>query len=216
MNGKDCFFSNTLSIVKNARIIPIIEVAYVDQIDTLLKLYHDAGFRTLEVKMNSAHSKQIIRKIQNLYPDTYILAGTCRSIEDIQNAQAMGVDIYVSPEFNEELITFCCLHNIPYIPSIDSEENLSIALSLGYAVIKFYHAENAGGIVFLRKTHIKYDIEFMASGGLTIDKIKSYCLEPNLAACCTSHISSIELLENNNWNKIINNINEVRNLLTEK
>jgi 2-dehydro-3-deoxyphosphogluconate aldolase / (4S)-4-hydroxy-2-oxoglutarate aldolase len=215
MKGNDLFFTKTLEIIKKCKIIPIIEVCSINQIGKLLELYNDAGFQSMEVKMCAPYSQHIIKEIKNKYPNTCIMAGTCTTIMDIKKAHLLGVDILVSPEFNESLINYCYKQNIPYIPNINSEQNLSTAYSLGYKVVKFYPADKIGGIDFLRKNQKKYDIQFMASGGLTLNKIQMYNKEPNIAACCTSHISSIKLLAKNDWYNICKNIVSAKNIIME-
>lgn len=204
--SKGCFEDNILKIVAASRVIPILDI--IDNFDyrRLVDNYYQYGFRTVEIRICSSHAKELVSYIQKNYPDIYIFAGTCLSVDDIDKARFMGLDILISPVFDNKLLEFCCLHNQQYIPCINSIETLNTAVSMGYSVLKFYPAEKCGGIEFLRQLQEKYDVRFMPSGGITIEKLPFYINEPNVAACCTSHISPFNLQEINDWQSIQNNI----------
>lgn len=213
--SRGCFSDNILSIVASSRIIPIIDVTDGFDYRKLLAMYYDNGFRTIEIRMNSPYVKRLVDVVQKDFPNTYIFAGTCLSTQDITKARGLGLDILISPVFDPKLMEFCCLHNQPYIPCVNSVESLNIALSMGFSVLKFYPAEKYGGVDFLRKVYKDYDVRFMPSGGITLEIIKDYINEPNVAACCTSHISPLKLQEENNWIDIEKNITRAAKILLE-
>ena len=204
--SKGCFADNILSIVASSKIIPIIDITDDFDYQRLISLYYKYGFRTVEVRMNSLHINEIVTHIQKTYPNMYIFAGTCLSTDDMVRAKNMGLDILISPVFDSKLMEFCCLHNLAYIPCVNSIDTLNIAHSMGFSVLKFYSAEKCGGLDFLRKVYNDYDVRFMPSGGITLNKGPAYIKEPNVAACCTSHISSLQLQNDNNWIDIEKNI----------
>lgn len=214
-NSRGCFSDNILSIVACSRIIPIIDI--IDGFDyrRLISKYYECGFRTIEIRMNSPYVEELVGYIQKNFPSTYIFAGTCLSTEDMIKARGLGLDILISPVFDPKLMEFCCIHNQAYIPCVNSVESLNIALSMGFSVLKFYPAEKSGGVNFLRKAYNDYDVRFMPSGGITLDRIPDYIREPNVAACCTSHISSLKQQQENNWMDIEKNIIQASKILLE-
>ncbi len=205
--SKGCFADNILKIVASSRIIPIIDTAPGFDRKRLVDLYYRAGFRTVEVRMNRPGVEDLVRIIRDDYPDTYIFAGTCLSQDDFRKAAAIGLDIFISPVFEPELLEYCCIHSLPYIPCVNSAATLNTAFSMGYSVLKFYPAEKLGGADFLREVfRSDDDIRFMPSGGITAEKITKYLDVPNVAACCTSHISPLDLQAAGDWERIDRNI----------
>ena len=143
--GRGCFQDNILKLIAESRIIPIVDAVKPDQPERLVELYYGAGFRTLEMKMNSGYMEAFVNIIRRDHPDVRLLAGTCRSPMDIRRASYLGMDIMISPVFDPGLIEYACLHNIPYIPAVRNAGMLGQVMTLGYSVIKFYPAEQEGG-----------------------------------------------------------------------
>ena len=56
-----------------------------------------------------------------------------------------------------------------------------IAIEYNYSVLKFFHAENNGGIDTLKFLfNIFEDIKFIPTGGITLNNFKSYLNLPNV------------------------------------
>ncbi len=210
---RDCFASNILKVIAESKIIPIVDASSVSDIERLSDIYFDAGFRTLEVKMDSHLLEPLVSVISQRHPEIYLLAGTCMSSCDFRRAKHLGMDIMISPCFDKEMMSWACLHSIPYIPAICTKEDLASVLPLGFSVVKFYPAEKSGGANFLRKLYPEYDVRFMASGGITLEKIPEYLELQNVAAVCTSHIVSLRLLEEKRWQEIEKRIQAAIELL---
>ena len=213
--GRGCFQDNLLKLIAESRIIPIIDAVKPDQLERLVALYYQAGFRTLEMKMDSRFMEAFVNIARRDYPEIYLLAGTCRSPRDIRRASFLGMDITISPVFDPELIKYACLHSIPYIPAVSNTEMLGQVITLGFSVVKFYPAEQKGGASFIGGLYPDYDVRIMATGGITLDKIPEYLALDNVAAVCTSHIVSPRLMLDNNWAEIEKRVKTAEGLLKE-
>ena len=212
---RGCFQDRILKLIAASRIIPIVDAVKPDQLERLVELYYGAGFRTLEIKMDSRFMEAFVSTVHRDCPDVSLLAGTCRSTMDIRRASFLGMDIMISPVFDPALVEYACLHNIPYIPAVRNAAMLAQVMTLGYSVIKFYPAEQEGGAPLIGGFYPEYDVRFMASGGITLDRIPEYLALDNVAAVCTSHIVSPRLMLDDNWTEIEKRVKQAEKLLKE-
>ena len=80
------------------------------------------------------------------FPDMLVGAGTVLTTEQVDRAVAAGAKFIVSPGINPKVVEYCVKKNIPITPGTCNPSNVETALEFGLDVVKFFPAENAGGL----------------------------------------------------------------------
>jgi len=80
-----------------------------------------------------------------------------------------------------------------------------MALELGLEVVKFFPAEQAGGLNYIKAISAPYtNIKFMPTGGINISNINNYLSFNKVIACGGSWMVKSELINEGSFNEITN------------
>ena len=73
----------------------------------------------------------------------------------------------------------------------------------GLRVVKFFPAEPAGGLAYLKAIAAPYgDVEFMPTGGITRTNLASYLAFPRIVACGGSWMAPAEWIANGDFDAV--------------
>jgi 2-dehydro-3-deoxyphosphogluconate aldolase/(4S)-4-hydroxy-2-oxoglutarate aldolase len=79
-----------------------------------------------------------------------------------------------------------------------------MALSYGYEVVKFFPAEQSGGLAKIKALSAPFPMfKVMPTGGISLKNLEEYLSCPVIAACGGSYMVKPEDIESGNWEKII-------------
>ena len=111
-------------------------------------------------------------------------AGTVLTKEQVDDAIEAGSKFIVSPGFNPEIVKYCQEKGCPIIPGINNPTGIEQALSLGLTTVKFFPAEQSGGINMIKAMSAPYGaVTFMPTGGIGPNNVNDY-LSFNKIVCC--------------------------------
>ena len=97
---------------------------------------------------------------------------------------AAGAKFIVSPGFDPEIVDYCMEKNIPVFPGCVSPSEVAQAVKRGLKVVKFFPAEQAGGLAMLKAMAAPYTmLKFMPTGGINTKNLKEY-LGFSKILCC--------------------------------
>ena len=102
----------------------------------------DAGFKFIEVPLNSPEPLKSIRLIADKYGKTVMVgAGTVLSHDDVANVVEVGGQLIVAPNMNPYVGAQALEHGAMWCPGVATPTEAFEALELGAAVLKFFPAE---------------------------------------------------------------------------
>jgi 2-dehydro-3-deoxyphosphogluconate aldolase/(4S)-4-hydroxy-2-oxoglutarate aldolase len=82
------------------------------------------------------------------------------------------------------VVEYCLAHDIPVYPGVATPTEIESALRYELRVVKFFPAEPLGGIAYLRAIAAPYvGVEFMPTGGINADNLRSYLGFDRVVAC---------------------------------
>ena len=111
-------------------------------------------------------------------------AGTVLTKEQVDAAIEAGSKFIVSPGFNPEIVKYCQEKGCPIVPGINNPTGIEQALSLGLTTVKFFPAEQSGGINMIKAMSAPYGaVTFMPTGGIGPNNVNDY-LSFNKILCC--------------------------------
>ncbi len=130
-------------------------------------------------------------------------AGTVLTCEQADAAYKAGAKFCVAPGLNPKVVKHCLDKGIPFAPGLSSASEIEQALELGLDFAKFFPAEQAGGLPYIKSVCGPYTtMRFMPTGGVTADNINTYLSYNKVVCCGGSWIVPAKMLDEENWEGI--------------
>ena len=127
-------------------IVPVVVLNNAADAMPLAESLIKGGLPCAEVTFRTDAAEESIRTIAKNFPDMLVGAGTVLSVEQVKRAVGAGAKFIVSPGLNPKVVEYCIKKGYPVTPGIMTPTELEMALGLGLDVVKFFPAENAGGL----------------------------------------------------------------------
>jgi 2-dehydro-3-deoxyphosphogalactonate aldolase len=136
----------------------------------------DAGFRVLEVPLNSPQPFDSIALLQQAFGDHCLIgAGTVRSVEDIQGVAAAGGRLIVMPHADVRIISAAKIAGMQCSPGVATPTEAFAAIDAGADALKLFPAEQLG-VATLKawRSVLPADVPLLPVGGITPDTMAAY------------------------------------------
>ena len=182
---------------------PLIPVVVIDRLDDAVPLAEallQGGISALEITLRTPVACEAISAMKSALPDAVIGAGTVSSGEAYGAAVQAGADFVVSPGATDQLFKTAAAHAVPFLPGAVTGSEVLRAMEFGYAALKFFPAEAAGGTPALQALSGPFpDVYFMPTGGVTPHNVGTYLQLQNVCAVGGSWLTPRELLIDQQW-----------------
>jgi len=184
-------------------IVPVIKLDDAKDAVPLAKALCDGGLPCAEVTFRTEAAEEAIRLMRENFPHMLIGAGTVLTTEQVDRAIKAGATFIVSPGFNPKVVQYCVERNIPITPGCSTPSDIEAAIEFGLDVVKFFPAEAAGGLPFIKAISAPYvNMKFMPTGGINASNLTSYLDFPKIIACGGSWMVKDELVKEGAFDKI--------------
>jgi len=184
-------------------IVPVIAINDASKSVPLAKALMAGGIPCAEITFRTAQGEESIRRIANEAPEILLGAGTVTTIEQVDRAIAAGAKFIVSPGFNPKVAAYCSGKNIPFTPGCSGPSDIEQALEMGFDVVKFFPAEQAGGLDFIKAVAAPYTtVKFLPTGGINASNITKYLSFEKIIACGGSWMVTADLIDSGNFDEI--------------
>ena len=194
-----------LKEISNIGIIPVIKINDASKAVPLAKALIDGGLCAAEVTFRTDAAEESIRAISKAFPEMIVGAGTVLTIEQAQRALDAGAKFIVSPGFNPKVVKWCLDNGVTPLPGCTTPSEIEQALELGLKVVKFFPAEQSGGLAKIKAMSAPYgNVKFMPTGGVSLDNVNDYLANKKILACGGSFMVKEDYIDNDNWEEITN------------
>ena len=184
-------------------IVPVIALDDAKDAEPLAKALIEGGLPCAEVTFRTEAAEESIRIMSQEFPDMLVGAGTVLTTEQVDRAVAAGAKFIVSPGINPKVVEYCVKKNIPITPGTCNPSNVETALEFGLDVVKFFPAEPAGGLNYIKAIAAPYTgVSFMPTGGINSENVKEYLKYDRIIACGGSWMVKGDLIKSGNFEKI--------------
>ena len=189
-----------LKEIENIGIIPVVCINDAEKAVPLAKALQDGGIPAAEITFRTDAAEESIKKISEAYPEMVVGAGTVLTVQQAERAVNAGSRFIVSPGFNPKVVKWCVDRNIPVLPGCTTPSEIEQALELGLNTVKFFPAEQSGGLAKIKALSAPYvNMKFMPTGGINLNNMNEYLSFKKIIACGGSFMVSGSLLDNNDW-----------------
>jgi 2-dehydro-3-deoxyphosphogluconate aldolase/(4S)-4-hydroxy-2-oxoglutarate aldolase len=133
-------------------------------------------------------------------PDAIVGIGTILNADDLARTEALGAKFGISPGATSDLLTAAAASRLPFAPGIATASELMQALAHGFDLVKFFPAEQSGGITALRALAGPFpNVRVCPTGGIGEANAASWLAEPNVLAVGGSWLCPAADIRNGNW-----------------
>ena len=161
------------------------------------------GLKCAEVTFRTEAAEESIRLISKKYPEMLVGAGTVLSIEQVERAVFAGAKFIVSPGFDPEIVDYCIEKDIPVFPGCITPSEVAQAGERGLKILRFFPAEQAGGIAMIKAMAAPYTmVNVMPTGGINSKNLKSYLEFEKIICCGGSWMVNSKLIKEGEFDQI--------------
>ena len=202
--------------IQSLGIVPVVVLEDVENAEPLSDALCKAGVPCAEVTFRTEAAKESIRIMRQAHPDMLVGAGTVLTKEQVDEAVEAGAVFIVSPGFDSEIVDYCIEKNIPVFPGCVTASEVAQAVKRGLKVVKFFPAEDFGGVKTIKALSAPYSqIKFMPTGGINAGNIGDYLKCRSILACGGSWMVKDDLVREKDFEKIETLTREAAALVSE-
>lgn len=207
---------NVSETIQKMGVVPVVVLNDAKDAAPLAKALVEGGLPCAEVTFRTEAAEECIRIMANDFPEMFVGAGTVLTIEQVDRAVAAGAKFIVSPGFDPEIVDYCIEKDIPVYPGCITPSEVAQAVKRGLKVIKFFPAEQFGGLATIKALAAPYTgIKFMPTGGVSAKNLESYLSFDKIVACGGSWMVKGDLVKEGKFDEIKELVKEAVQLVAD-
>ncbi len=162
--------------LKQCGLIAILRGIRPDEVEAVGLALYDAGFRIIEVPLNSPEPFESIRVLRNVLPANCMVgAGTVLSPAQVQQVKDAEGQLIVMPHSDPEVIRAATAAGLASAPGVATVTEAFAALAAGADILKMFPAEQLGPVVVKAwRAVIPAGVMLVPVGGITPDSLKEF------------------------------------------
>lgn len=193
----------TLKRIEQLKIVPVVKIDDLADTLPLMEALKKGGILSAEITFRTACGPDALALAAKNCPDMLIGAGTVINKEQAEKAVSCGAAFVVGPGFSKEVAEVCRKAGVLYLPGTVTPTEVMAAIAEGLKVVKFFPAENYGGVKTIKALAGPFPgIKFMPTGGISAENIKSYFETGKVIACGGSWMVKDSLVKAKEFDKI--------------
>ncbi len=197
-------------------IVPVVVINDAKDAKPLAEALIKGGLPCAEVTFRTAAAEESIRIISENFPEMFVGAGTVLTPEQADRAVAAGAKFIVSPGLNPKVVEHCINKGYPVAPGTATPSEMEQAMSFGLDVVKFFPAENNGGLSMIKAVAAPYvGLKFMPTGGINANNVRDYLSYDRILCCGGSWMVKGDLIKAGDFAKIEELTREAANIVKE-
>jgi 2-dehydro-3-deoxyphosphogluconate aldolase/(4S)-4-hydroxy-2-oxoglutarate aldolase len=192
--------SAVVELLMAARIVPVLTIQRVEDAVPLARALVAGGVRTLEITLRTEAAVAAAKAIIADVPGAVVGIGTILTPDDLAQAISLGAQFGVSPGATTELLDAAAGSGLPFLPGVATASELMQAQARGFNTLKFFPAEQSGGIAMLRALAGPFpQTRFCPTGGIGAANAATWLAEPNVLAVGGSWLCPAAEIKAGNW-----------------
>ena len=191
-----------VKVLGAAGIIPVIVIEDIEKAVPLARALVKGGLPVLEVTFRTACAAEAIAKIKVEVPEAVVIAGTVLTREQLQAAKDAGAEACVAPGFDPAVVSAANALGLPFCPGVATASELTQALALGCKLVKFFPAESAGGVKYIKDLLGAFrwtGVAFMPTGGVNLANVANYLAVPEIVCCGGTWVAPKDAVKAGDW-----------------
>lgn len=192
-----------LSHLNGQPVIPVLKIDNVADAVPLARALAKGGLPAIEITLRTPDALEAIRRVIGEVEEAIVGAGTILDPRQFEQAAEAGSKFIVSPGLTRELLRAADGSPVPLLPGAITPGEIMTARDAGLDFLKFFPAEQAGGVAFLKALASPLaDIRFCPTGGVTPGNASDYLSLPNVICVGGSWVAPDNLVKAGDWDAI--------------
>lgn len=176
-------------------LVPVIEIADPDLAVPLADALVEGGLPCAEITFRTDGAAAALAKIAQERADVLVAAGTILSTSQVDRALDAGARLLVSPGFNPTVVEYALKKGATILPGVCTPTEIEMARLRGIDTVKFFPAEAAGGVPYLKALTAPYhSVRFVPTGGIDDAKLEAYLAVRQVVAVGGSWMAPPDLI----------------------
>ena len=187
----------------NTRVIPVLTIHDSREAVLLARALVAGGLRVLEITLRTPAAIAAIERIAVEVPEAFVGAGTVLDAATGAQAIKAGAQFLVSPGATARLFDAAEAWAVPLLPGAATVSEAMVGFERGYRFMKFFPAEQSGGIGTLNALAGPLaDVKFCPTGGVGAGNLENYLACSNVVCVGGSWVAPRDMVEAGNWSAI--------------
>ena len=185
-------------------VVPVIKLNNPERDAAALgKALCAGGVPVAEITFRAAGADEAMRIMLERHPDMLVGAGTVLTTEQVDKTIAAGGKFVVTPGLDIEIVKYCQDKGITCFPGCTTPTDYHAAYKLGLEVLKFFPAEQSGGLAKIKAMAAPFSMfKVMPTGGISLKNLAEYAACPAICACGGSYMCPDKLISEGKWDEI--------------
>ena len=194
---------SVLDTLRQLKLVPVIVIDDPNSAPVLGRALVEGGLPCAEVTFRTKAAREALARLTSECPDVLAGAGTVLTSSQAREALDAGAKFIVAPGFNPAVVDYCLENDVPVFPGIATPSEIEAAMGRDLTVLKFFPAEPLGGLSYLKAISAPYGaLEFMPTGGISVQNVGSYLAFPKVVACGGSWMAPSEWIAAGDFSRI--------------
>ena len=184
-------------------IVPVVAIDDAAKAVPLARALVAGGLPVAEITFRTAAAEEAMRAVSREVPGLLLGAGTVLTRAQADRALDAGARFIVSPGFNPGTVGYVRSKGAVMLPGTATPGEMEQAMALGLEAVKFFPAEQNGGVEKLRALAGPYrSLMWMPTGGVSAENLADYLSLRQTLACGGTWMVKKELIEGERWAEI--------------
>jgi len=192
-----------LALLGSQAVIPVLKISDVKHAVPLARALARGGLKVIEVTLRTEAALEAIRAASADVPEAKVGAGTILNARQFDEAAKAGSRFIVSPGLTSEVVAAARDSEVPLLPGAITPSEIMAAAEAEIDFLKFFPAEQAGGVDFLKSLASPFaGIRFCPTGGITAKNAPDYLALKNVTCVGGSWVAPDEMVRDGKWDAI--------------
>ncbi len=191
------------SVLDVQPVIPVVRIERAEDAVPLARALAKGGLPAIEITLRTPKALDAIRRVAAEVPEAIVGAGTILNAAQFGEAVAAGATFIVSPGQTPAVFDAAEDSSVPLLPGATTATEIMLAAERGYNTLKFFPAEQSGGVSFLKSLASPFQgVRFCPTGGITPANASTYLALSNVVCVGGSWVAPDALIAGGEWDQI--------------
>ena len=193
-----------MSILTAAPVVPVLVIETAAVALPLARALLAGGLPVLEITLRTPAALEVIRTLAGELEGAIVGAGTVLTPTQYRDAERAGARFVVSPGATSTLLEAAAASPVPLLPGTATASEVMRLLEHGCRYLKFFPAEPAGGIAYLKALASPLpEARFCPTGGIDAGRAVQYLSLSNVVCVGGSWVAPNDAVAAGDWPRIV-------------
>ncbi|WP_030754867.1 bifunctional 4-hydroxy-2-oxoglutarate aldolase/2-dehydro-3-deoxy-phosphogluconate aldolase [Streptomyces griseus] len=192
-----------LALAPHVPVVPVVVVEDAADAVPLARALVAGGLPLIEITLRTPAALDAVRAVAAEVPGAVVGAGTVVSAAGAADAVRAGARFLVSPGCSGRLLGALRDSGVPFLPGVSTASEVLALLEEGVTELKFFPAEAAGGVPYLKSLAGPLpQARFCPTGGVSAASVPAYLALPNVACVGGTWMLPPDALAARDWGRV--------------